>query len=558
MKKHAAAIAVIALNMIFLIPGLARVQELAPGGFELPPPANPPAFKHPKIESGLWRLAQAYRSSGLEAALETARGHNMKVNADNTLRIVIEIQGGVSDGLGPTLIPVLSQYIASLGGRVETTHGLLVQASVPLSALQPLADSPMARFVRPPLKPRLLTVSEGVARTGAADWISQPSFHGQGLNTRVCILDLGFQGYQSLLGKELPSSVTTKSFRFDGDIEAGEVHGAACAEIVHDMVPEANLYLVNFDTDVEHHNAVDWLIQEGVQVISYSIGWTNAGAGDGTGPIDADVDTAYANGIAWAGSAGNEAENHYQGTFSDPDSDGWHNFSSGDELLEFEVSAYETVGAFLNWDDWGAWTGTKYTGSGQDYDLYLFLWNGVTWIQVDSSANPQTGFQWPTEEIYGYYTTAAARWAIAIRRAYTTRNCGLEVFIWGNRLAIEYNVPWGSVLSPADSANCFTAGAVDWSDDSYHYYSSRGPTHDGRIKPDFAAPSGVSTETYGYQGFYGTSASAPHLAGAFGLLLSRTPYSRDQILSMLQLRAVDLGSPGRDNMFGWGRLNLKR
>ena len=558
MKKQTAIAAVVALSIILLIPGAARVQDLGGGGVELPPPSDPAPAKHPKIEAGLFRLVESYKASGLAAAVESARALKIGLNPDDTLRLVVEVEREFLRNPKNRTVWTLTQSIGSLGGQVETTHDDLIQASVPLSAIQRLADSPLVRFVRRPLRPHILATSEGVASTGADEWISLPSFHGTGSKTKVCILDLGFDGYKALLGTELPASVTTRSFRYDNDIEAGEPHGAACAEIVHDMAPDAQLYLVNFDTDVEQHNAVDWIIAQGVQVISYSIGWTNAGAGDGTGPIDIDVDHAAAAGIIWASSAGNDAVSHYEGSFSDPDSDGWHNFSGAAELLKFEVDAYETVGAFLNWDDWGSWNGTDYSGSNQDYDLYLYMWTGVTWLEVASSAGPQTGSQWPTEEIYGYTGTSTTLWGVAIRKVSTTRNCKLELFIWGNNDTIEYNVPSGSLGIPADSKNCLAAGAIDWLDSSYHYYSSRGPTHDGRIKPDFGCPSGVTTDTYGHYGFYGTSASAPHLAGAFGLILSRTAYSSDQILEMLKLRAVDLGSPGKDNMYGWGGLNLKR
>ena len=54
-------------------------------------------------------------------------------------------------------------------------------------------------------------------------------------------------------------------------------------------------------------------------------------------------------------------------------------------------------------------------------------------------------------------------------------------------------------------------------------FSSQGPTADGRTKPDLAAPDGVSTVSYGNRGlaFFGTSASAPHAAGAIALMKSR-------------------------------------
>jgi subtilisin family serine protease len=371
-------------------------------------------------------------------------------------------------------------------------------------------------------------------------------------------LDIGFDGYQQLLGNELPSQVVTRSFRADGDISAGEKHGTACAEIVHDMAPEAKLYLVNFSNDVEHYNAVNWLISRNVDAISYSLGWTNAGAGDGTGPICDDVRRAANNEIAWASAAGNEAVAHWEGNFNDTDGDGWHNFSSNDEILDFWVPGSTPVAADLNWDDWGTWDGNNYSGSREDYDLYLYRLSGSDWVQVDSSTNWQTGTEWPVESIGYWEIPSATYWGIAIRKSNATRNVKLEVFIEGNAEAIEYNIPAGSIIIPADSSSAIACGATDWSNDSYHYYSSRGPTSDLRIKPDFTAPSGVSTQTYGMRSFYGTSASAPHMAGAIALLKGKTPYSLSQILTILQFRAVDLGTPGKDNQFGRGRLDLRK
>jgi subtilisin family serine protease len=107
-------------------------------------------------------------------------------------------------------------------------------------------------------------------------------------------------------------------------------------------------------------------------------------------------------------------------------------------------------------------------------------------------------------------------------------------------------------------------GAVDAVGDFYHFYSSQGPTMDGRIKPDISAPSLVSTSvtTYGSRdagdGFAGTSAACPHVAGAIALLKGKTPFTLDEILAILYSRAIDMGDPGKDNKFGWGRLNLRR
>ena len=42
------------------------------------------------------------------------------------------------------------------------------------------------------------------------------------------------------------------------------------------------------------------------------------------------------------------------------------------------------------------------------------------------------------------------------------------------------------------------------------------------------------------------------------LLKGKTPFSLAEIKSILYSRAIDMGEPGMDNIFGWGRLNLRR
>jgi hypothetical protein len=103
---------------------------------------------------------------------------------------------------------------------------------------------------------------------------------------------------------------------------------------------------------------------------------------------------------------------------------------------------------------------------------------------------------------------------------------------------------------------------VCWQNGALRPYSARGPTIDGRTKPEIVAPDGVSGRTYGVSGgctggFQGTSASAPHVAGAAALVKQAFPeFNVGQLQNFLQIRAVDSGPTGLDNHFGWGRLSL--
>jgi subtilisin family serine protease len=294
------------------------------------------------------------------------------------------------------------------------------------------------------------------------------------------------------------------------------------------------------------------------------------GAGDGTGLENLLAEWAYQYGVIWVTSTGNAADDHWSGTWNDPDNDGWHNFSGEDEILSFIVSAElgteYGIDAHLKWNDWGTWDDYYgYSGSDQDFDLYLYRKIGGQWHLIDTSENRQPQFKWPWESITGWYSDFDAEWGVAIRKNQASKNVFFDLYIpIHTRGTMEYNVPEGSLTSPADSPYIIAVGAVDAVQDFYHYYSSQGPTTDGRIKPDISAPSGVTTSdtTYGSRGagdgFFGTSAACPHVAGAIALLKGKTPFTVSEILEILYSRAIDMGDPGKDNKFGWGRLNLRR
>ncbi len=114
--------------------------------------------------------------------------------------------------------------------------------------------------------------------------------------------------------------------------------------------------------------------------------------------------------------------------------------------------------------------------------------------------------------------------------------------------------------------NTFTVGAVG-SSGSFPVadFSSRGPSLcDGEgsllIKPEVSAP-GVnvrsSVGTDGYDMFSGTSMASPHVSGAILLLKEAFPQVTGEELELaLYYSATDLGTPGEDNTYGMGIINL--
>ena len=63
----------------------------------------------------------------------------------------------------------------------------------------------------------------------------------------------------------------------------------------------------------------------------------------------------------------------------------------------------------------------------------------------------------------------------------------------------------------------------------------------------------------GYVAFSGTSMATPHVAGVAAIIAARNPsFSGAQIRAKLQTSVDDLGAPGRDPQFGFGRVNLAK
>jgi len=132
----------------------------------------------------------------------------------------------------------------------------------------------------------------------------------------------------------------------------------------------------------------------------------------------------------------------------------------------------------------------------------------------------------------------------------------------------------GTVHAPGASTGAITVGAVsDYSapvgtyrhDDGIFLasFSSRGPTDDGRIKPDISAPGvtvgGAQKGTVGsYIHYDGTSMATPYVSGAIALALEANPSATpEQVRAAVEGTALDVGAPGKDNEYGAGYVDVR-
>lgn len=119
----------------------------------------------------------------------------------------------------------------------------------------------------------------------------------------------------------------------------------------------------------------------------------------------------------------------------------------------------------------------------------------------------------------------------------------------------------GAVNFPAAYPEVIAVSATD-ANNNLATFSSRGP------EVDLAAPGVSIFSTYKddkYATLSGTSMASPHAAGAAALVLNTAVGAYDanlngawdpaEVKQKLQDKAVDLGTAGFDNLFGWGLMN---
>lgn len=127
---------------------------------------------------------------------------------------------------------------------------------------------------------------------------------------------------------------------------------------------------------------------------------------------------------------------------------------------------------------------------------------------------------------------------------------------------------WGNITGGHKQGKNVIATANVFYDGGLVDSSSRGPAHDGRIKPDIAAngQNQLSTnENNIYASFGGTSGAAPNIVGVAATLyeayqLNNTGALPESALikAVMLNTANDLGNVGPDFKYGWGHVNALR
>jgi len=338
--------------------------------------------------------------------------------------------------------------------------------------------------------PALGVVSQGVFRMGAdASWARGIT----GAATQVAVLDQGFGGLaESIAAGELPplSSMETRSFDPVHGLEGRDnlggrtQHGTRMAEIVHDVAPGARLVLVNYDDIGGFVRAVEWIAASGIPVVSHSNSLLG-GPFDGSGVLAQAVNGAAARGVLWVNSSGNFGERHWRGV-------------PGPAGTEIPISPRpgETMAFGLGW-----------SGAGAEAVLLVQRLRGDgSWAEVARSDRTR---RTPPVAVDG------GAWRLVVMR---TAGAEVPVDVFSRTVGFGAAATAdGSVATPGDALGSLSVGAVSWRGTAPERYSSRGPTQDGRSKPDLVGPTYVTSNRL-FPGTAGTSASTAHVAGAAALI----------------------------------------
>jgi hypothetical protein len=400
--------------------------------------------------------------------------------------------------------------------------------------------------------------------------------------------------------------------------------GTALLEVVHDIAPGAELSFANADTDVAFNQAVNFLAASN-DVVTDDLGFYGE-ASDGTSAVSSNTAAALNNGAnqirAYVTANGNAADEHYYGSYADSGTDGTslsgltttghlHLFQRGGDTTDvlslgpkpYNLISLPTngeVAIFLTWDD-------AFGKSANNFDLFLVKQsNGQI---VARSTDVQSGAQDPVEIVD--YTNSGANdfFQIVVQNVHDQAQAkhlnlfsfspecasdGPRLLANGHHERHNYNTATRSMSAQSDAggtpvsvisaaAICSASAAAqgvfagsaapdesctDRSNSTVEFFSSQGPTIDGRTKPDITGIDGVSVTAAGsfVSPFFGTSAAAPHVAGIAALALQAAPCllsgkagalgsddARGKLRALLVNNAVRLGSGLPNNTFGYGR-----
>jgi subtilisin family serine protease len=455
-----------------------------------------------------------------------------------------------------------------------------------------------------------------------ASMVWETGYTGKGV--KVGVLDSGID--TTYAGTDLPAPFQKKDYSYyptlDNDVSntvtghgthvAGTVLGRGVLSQVHThndngrgafkgMAPDADLVFLKIGQDEDAIAedpmtiaAIDAAINiYHVNVLSMSYGgWDDYH--DGSGPLDQKVDWAFSRGVPFfcsAGNSGNDSK-HWMGTVAP---------NSQSDYIEVKVSAPNGDTTMLRFN-------MVWADGSKRNDLTIKYFDSNKAPLTDLTILPSTQSPRGTESRYSWYNQALSVAGTYYLQVVNNSAESQVVHLyedWNNlRIGTDhvyFSNPESSytIGSPSSADHAMAVGAYvtrnGWmsSTGSSRWYgltyvenviadfSSRGPTMDGRTKPDITAPGhvlislrdqkvyttagnswidndGISGGNANYYQMRGTSMACPVAAGSAALYLEKYPAATPtQVYDAMKNTSNETGLTNLpDNTYGAGRLNI--
>ena len=515
-----------------------------------------------------WSILQVIREVNERLSVAYA-GETPKFRDLSTPLLKIDDVGNIEVKLTVTSLTAEQlEQLEDLGMQIRLTlpeYGV-IEGSLPHDRVEAVAGLDFVVNVGTPGYPLYRTgdvTSAGDAVLRAAE--ARAAFGVDGSGIKVGVMSNGVTHLsQSVATGDLPSSPAVDVLKAGyGD------EGTATLEIIHDLAPGAPLAFYSPITSSDMVAGIGDLEAAGCKVIVDDIGFSNEPKFE-DGPIAQQARQFCTNGGVYVTACGNDAQRHYMATYN---RDGVvsvdniieyyaHDYGGGDIGNTFTIPNGAGIVIILQWNNqWGL--------SNDDFNLFLVRSdNGEV---LACSINDQAGvYPDPWEGLWWINYTGSNVTVDILVLEWSLVNppssLVLDYSVWYGS-GLEYVVPENSVIGHTAVEEVLSVAAADAATpNTIESFSSCGPgtvyfpTYEERQVPNITGVDGVQTKIgqlgYFVNPFYGTSASAPHVAAIAALVWEAEPtLTSSEVHNAITSTAVDLGPAGWDNTWGFGRVD---
>jgi subtilisin family serine protease len=522
------------------------------------------------------------------------------VQPQNTTLLPLSNNYIVIDAVAQGDATALLSRLQTLGLQDGSVYDHIVSGNLPVASIEAMAKLTELKFARASMMTTNVgsVTSQGDRAQRSNLARTQSGFNGTGIKVGVLSDTFDFGGASSyaadVLSKDLPAGVTV----LEEGTSFGADEGRAMAQIVYDVAPKSQLaFHTAFKGMANFAQGIVDLADAGADIIVDDVVYY-AEPMFQDGIVAQAVDKVVKRGVPYFSSAINSARDSYESPFRSStktyQSRTLHDFDPGtgvDVLQDIIIKPFGTVLIALQWDEPFASVRVGNPGSSNDIDAFFFNAAGKliqpSFTAISVSTNNNVGAD--PFEIVGIQnnSSSAIKVGLAIGLRTGTAPKLLKWVGFGQFQAIQFDTNSGTAYGHTNATGTASVGAAFYRRTPafntpvplletfssaggvpilFSINGTRRATALVRKTPDFVAPDGANTtffypgtdpESDGFPNFYGTSAAAPHAAGAAALMLDKNATATPtQIYNALSSTALNMGPAGYDYDTGTGLIRV--